>query len=82
MIIGFLLGIWARFLIDDPASRDVANYVRSGLHGSGVAFTEWGVQRDLLHLMATPAEFEVGEGEAIALRGRRERIEAHAVEHP
>jgi hypothetical protein len=44
VIVGFLLGIVARFLIDDPASRDVANYVRSGLHGSGIALTAWAAQ--------------------------------------
>ena len=33
-----------RFYLDDAAERGLANYVRSGLHGSGVAFAAWIVQ--------------------------------------
>jgi class 3 adenylate cyclase len=41
---GFAGGIAFRALIDDPAERDVANFVRSGLHGGGVALAGWLVQ--------------------------------------
>jgi hypothetical protein len=41
---GFIVGVGLRFFIDDAAERDLANYVRSGLHGSGIAFAAWIVQ--------------------------------------
>src|SRR4249920_1087112 len=44
LVVGFIVGVGLRFSIDDAAERDLANYVRSGLHGSGVAFAAWIVQ--------------------------------------
>jgi class 3 adenylate cyclase len=38
LVIGFIVGVGLRFLIDNADERDLANYVRSGLHGSGIAF--------------------------------------------
>jgi hypothetical protein len=38
------VGIAYRHLIDDVAERDLANYVRSGLHGVGIALAVWTVQ--------------------------------------
>jgi class 3 adenylate cyclase len=45
LLVGFICGIGFRLFIDDPAGRELANYVRSGLHGSGIAFAGWSVQR-------------------------------------
>ena len=44
LVVGFIVGVGLRFYIDAAAERDLANYVRSGLHGSGVAFSAWIVQ--------------------------------------
>jgi len=44
IMIGFAVGIAYRFLMDPAAERDPANYLRSGLHGVGVAVTAWVVQ--------------------------------------
>jgi class 3 adenylate cyclase len=44
LITGFIVGIAYRSLIDDAATRDLANYVRSGLHGVGIALTAGTVQ--------------------------------------
>jgi class 3 adenylate cyclase len=44
LVVGFIVGVGLRFYIDDAAERDLANYVRSGLHGSGVACAAWIVQ--------------------------------------
>jgi Adenylate and Guanylate cyclase catalytic domain len=44
LIMGLIVGIGYRHLIDDAAERNFANYVRSGLHGIGVALTAWTVQ--------------------------------------
>ena len=56
LIVGFVLGVGVRFFIDDPAERDLANYVRSGLHGSGIAFAVWTVQG----CFATTAHSSIG----------------------
>lgn len=45
LTVGFAVGVGLRFYIDDAAERDLANYIRSGLHGSGLAFAVWIVQR-------------------------------------
>jgi adenylate cyclase len=45
LVLGFIVGVGLRLSIDDAAERDLANYVRSGLHGSGIAFAAWLVQR-------------------------------------
>jgi hypothetical protein len=47
LIVGFIVGVGVRFFIDDAAERDLANFVRSGLHGSGIAFAVWIVQGSL-----------------------------------
>jgi class 3 adenylate cyclase len=44
LVVGFIVGVGLRLFIDDAAERDLANYVRSGLHGSGIAFAGWLVQ--------------------------------------
>jgi adenylate cyclase len=44
LVLGFIVGVGLRFYLDDAAERDLANYVRSGLHGSGIAFAAWIVQ--------------------------------------
>ena len=44
MISGFVVGIAYRLLIDPAAERDLANYLRSGLHGVGIALAAWTVQ--------------------------------------
>lgn len=38
---GMLLGIALRYLLDDPGETNLANYVRSGLHGMGVTLAGW-----------------------------------------
>jgi hypothetical protein len=45
LVVGFIVRVGLRLFIDDAAERDLANYVRSGLHGSGIAFAGWLVQR-------------------------------------
>ena len=44
LVVGFTVGVGLRYFIDAAAERDLANYVRSGLHGSGIAFAAWVVQ--------------------------------------
>jgi class 3 adenylate cyclase len=44
LILGFVGGIAFRAVMDDPVERDLANFVRSGLHGAGIAFAGWMVQ--------------------------------------
>jgi adenylate cyclase len=44
LAVGFVVGVGLRYGIDDAAERDFANYLRSGLHGSGIAFAAWLVQ--------------------------------------
>lgn len=44
LVVGFIVGVGLRFFIDVAAERDLANYVRSGLHGSGIALAAWIVQ--------------------------------------
>ena len=44
LVVGFIVGVGLRLSIDDAAERDLANFVRSGLHGSGIAFAGWIVQ--------------------------------------
>jgi len=44
LTIGFVVGIAYRYLVEDTAPRDWGNYLRSGVHGVGLAFTVWSVQ--------------------------------------
>jgi class 3 adenylate cyclase len=44
LVIGFVVGVAYRAQVDEAASRDLANYLRSGFHGFGVALTGWAVQ--------------------------------------
>jgi class 3 adenylate cyclase len=44
LITGLIVGIAYRFLLDDVAERNLANYIRSGLHGVGIALVGWTVQ--------------------------------------
>ena len=39
--IGMLFGMALRYLLDDPLEATVANYLRSGFHGMGVALAGW-----------------------------------------
>jgi class 3 adenylate cyclase len=41
---GLIAGIAYRTFFDDAAEQDIANYVRSGLHGVGIALAGWTVQ--------------------------------------
>lgn len=43
--VGFIVGVGHRFFLDDASERELANYIRSGLHGSGIALTGWIVQK-------------------------------------
>lgn len=45
--IGFAVGIGYRFFIDNADERELANYLRSGLHGVGIALAGWAVQNTL-----------------------------------
>jgi class 3 adenylate cyclase len=45
LAIGFIVGVGLRFYLDDASERELANYIRSGLHGSGIAFAGWIVQK-------------------------------------
>jgi class 3 adenylate cyclase len=44
LISGFIFGIAYRHLLDPAVQRDIANYLRSGMHGVGIAFAAWAVQ--------------------------------------
>jgi class 3 adenylate cyclase len=44
LIGGFIVGIAYRLLIDPTTERDLANCLRSGLHGAGIALAAWAVQ--------------------------------------
>jgi adenylate cyclase len=54
--IGMIAGIAFRSFIDDAAERDPANYVRSALHGVGIALVAWTVQT----FFASNAQSSVG----------------------
>ena len=41
---GFLFGLAYRFAFDPAAERTIAYFLRSGLHGVGIALTVWAVQ--------------------------------------
>jgi hypothetical protein len=41
---GVIVGIAYRLLIDPAEERDLANYLRSGLHGVGIALAAWAVK--------------------------------------
>ena len=41
--IGFLMGVAYRYLVNDPGEATLANYVRSSLHGTGLALSGWAV---------------------------------------
>jgi len=43
LISGFIVGIAYRLLMDPVPERDLANYLRSGLHGVGLALALWAV---------------------------------------
>ena len=45
--IGFAVGIGYRFFNDNADERELANYLRSGLHGIGIALAGWTVQNTL-----------------------------------
>jgi class 3 adenylate cyclase len=40
-VFGMLFGITLRYFVDSPLEATVANYLRSGLHGMGVALAGW-----------------------------------------
>jgi len=44
LLTGFLVGISYRYLVYDPSPRNLPNYLRSGLHGAGLALGAWTVQ--------------------------------------
>ena len=41
-VIGLTCGLAYRYLVDNPSEGSIVNYVRSGLHGIGIAATGWG----------------------------------------
>jgi hypothetical protein len=41
-LIGLLGGITYRYLADDPSEGTIANYMRSAVHGVGLALSGWG----------------------------------------
>jgi class 3 adenylate cyclase len=45
--IGLAVGIGYRFFIDNADERELANYLRSGMHGIGIALAGWAVQNAL-----------------------------------
>ena len=51
---GFAAGLAYRYLADDPGEASAANYLRSGLHGLGVALSGWAA-----HLYLTSRGSEV-----------------------
>ena len=40
-VCGMLFGMILRYLLDSPLEATVANYLRSGFHGMGVALVRW-----------------------------------------
>ena len=42
VITGLSVGLAYRYLADNPSEGSILNYVRSGLHGIGIAATGWG----------------------------------------
>ena len=40
-VFGMLFGMTLRYLVDSPLEATVANYLRSGFHGMGVALAGW-----------------------------------------
>ena len=42
-VVGFAAGLAYRYLADDPSEGSAANYLRSGLHGMGLALSGWAV---------------------------------------
>jgi adenylate cyclase len=54
LLLGFIVGVGLRWYIDDPVERDLANYVRSGLHGSGIALAGWIVQGSFAAMAHSP----------------------------
>jgi class 3 adenylate cyclase len=42
-VVGFLVGVAYRYLENDPGEATLANYIRSGLHGTGLALSGWAV---------------------------------------
>jgi adenylate cyclase len=45
--IGFVVGIGYRYFIDTADERELTNYLRSGLHGVGIALAGWATQNTL-----------------------------------
>jgi class 3 adenylate cyclase len=44
LITGLIAGVAYRSFVDAPDTRDLANHLRSGLHGIGIALAGWSVQ--------------------------------------
>ncbi|MBV8739064.1 MAG: hypothetical protein JO007_17780 [Alphaproteobacteria bacterium] len=51
VISGFIFGIAYRHLMNPPAERELAYYLRSGLHGVGIALTAWAVQNGFVAMV-------------------------------
>src|ERR1700730_16055715 len=43
-VLGLAFGALYRYLFDPPDEADLANYLRSSLHGAGVTLAAWAVQ--------------------------------------
>lgn len=48
LLAGCLIGLAYRAVFDDAQERTIANFIRSGLHGAGIALTVWTVQTAFL----------------------------------
>jgi class 3 adenylate cyclase len=53
-MLGFAAGLAYRYLADDPSQGSAANYLRSGLHGTGLALSGWAVH---LYLVSRGSEW-------------------------
>jgi hypothetical protein len=54
LAMGFICGVIYRLLFDSAAEGDLANYLRSALHGVGIAFAAWGVQTGFASTTRSP----------------------------
>src|SRR5579872_3267622 len=51
---GLLFGALFRYIFNDPAEASLANYLRSALHGAGLALSGWAVH---LYFMSAASEW-------------------------
>ncbi len=56
VLVGFAIGLAYRGMVDEPAERNFGMFLRSGLHGVGIALTVWTVQ----NVFASAAQSRLG----------------------